>query len=182
MSPPVAARRGEIFSMDAGRSATDDACPMPGNHCTTARDRFRVALDYSGFGTVRYPWVPPQLSRSAAPPIRSDIIGDTVVSLLDRPRCGLTRLAPVSSPSLAQVGSWHAATGRGGRSRRHRPGRRCRVFAPFRLIPQHRPTTHEQFARQGDDRLLLARLAATEALVDSAGPGVVAQHDPGALD
>src|SRR5215469_7191523 len=93
MSPPVAAWRRRNLRHGCQR-------PLAHNRPVESRSvRFRVALDYSGFGTVVSVKVPPQQSGYAASLIRSDILGDIAVSLLDRPSCELTRLAPVSSPS-----------------------------------------------------------------------------------
>src|SRR5262249_47458513 len=66
--------------------------------------------------------------------------------------------------------------------------RQCRFRAGLRITPglavtQHCPAAHQDLACQGDDRLLLAALAAAgEPLVEAAGPGVVTDHAPGAFD
>jgi len=86
MSPLVAASCGEVSSTDAYHLSAGNQ--PPGSHSV----RFRVALDYSGFGMLASRLLPPQQSTYAASLIRSDILGDNDRSLLDRHSCELTRL------------------------------------------------------------------------------------------
>src|SRR5262245_55692633 len=59
--------------------------------------------------------------------------------------------------------------------------RRLRITPGF-LVTQHRPATHQNFARERHDRLLLAPLtAAGQPQVKAARPAVVTQHAPGAF-
>ena len=64
-----------------------------------------------------------------------------------------------------------------------RSGRGWRRFVPFRAVPQHRPTTHQQFSRQRHNRLFPACLLAPgEPQYQPLGPRVVTQQDPSCLD
>jgi hypothetical protein len=120
-----------------------DSCSETPSGCTRLFELRHLALPLS---------VSAQQSGYAAPPIRSDILGDTGMSRLDRPSCELTRPTPVSvssaDPSLFQPPRT-AASGRLG----------LRFRAPGLLVAQQGPATHQQLAGHSHDRLLLAGLA-----------------------
>jgi hypothetical protein len=109
--PPVAARRGEIFGMDAWPTTT--RLP-PDHHALGLHSTIRAAAPLSWLTVV-----PAQLSGYAASPLRSDsLISDTGLSLRDRPSYELTRLVP---SDVRSARPWRTAPGRGARSRRLRP-------------------------------------------------------------
>src|SRR5437868_11027095 len=66
---------------------------------TSLRVRLRVALDYSSCGTSspRAACRPTNLDTPRRPFVRPSL-GDTGLSLADRPSCELTRLAPLGVP------------------------------------------------------------------------------------
>src|SRR5262245_15227594 len=142
MSPPVAARRGEIRGTDASPAAI--RAPTPWG-CT----RLFELRHAGGDG------VPAQVSGYAAPPIRSDILTrDTRRSRKNRPSCELARQVPstFAAGGLAQAGLVRAAALLGS-------GRRClrgRAVPPGRPVAQHRPAAHQELARQRPAGLLLA--------------------------
>ena len=116
-----------------------------------ATQRLGDALDYSSCGTPGANLCRPRYPNTPHRSFVRTSFGDRALSLLDRQRCKLTRLAPFRVPFTISGGLWPRVNRPDVPLRFSGSGRCCRhafcLHAPGTLVAQHGPATHQQFPR-----------------------------------